>query len=136
MDDQSQNNQEFQKLIQEFISGVIQKIKLTHMTPDEEEEMRGLILEKIDRRILAMVIDDLTDDQFEEFMGQLEERQLTPVEEEMLFSKAVEQIPDFPAKFISALSALEEELLQDAEQLRTLMAQPDSDSASSQEETA
>lgn len=119
MDDQS--GQQFHSLIQDFVTEVLQQLGLPLMTSEQEANLRELILEKIDRRIVALILDEMSDAHFEELMEKLSERPFTEEEEQMIFAQATERIRDFPKKFTGTLTALREEMMQDAQDLRNLI---------------
>ena len=112
---------EFQELMDEFVSNVVTKLELGELPEEREAVLREVIFEKIDRRMLELMIDELSDDQFDDLLEKLDERPLTNAEQQMLFSEAASQIPDFGDKFTHMLQEIEAELVADARELRGLM---------------
>ena len=117
MDDQ----QQFQELMEEFVSNVVTKLELGDLSPEREGILREIIFEKIDRRMLEVMIDELSDDQFDELLEKLDERPLTEKEQQMLFSEAAGQISDFPEKFAAMLQEVEADLVADARELKGII---------------
>lgn len=118
------DQQEFQELMDEFVSNVVVKLDLGELPQEREVVLREVIFEKVDRRMLELMIDELSDDQFDELLEKLDERPLTEAEQQMLFSEAASQIPDFGGKFGHMLQEIEAELVADAAELRELMKTP------------
>ncbi|MEK7544759.1 MAG: hypothetical protein AAB551_01365 [Patescibacteria group bacterium] len=116
------DQEEFQELMDEFVSNVIVKLELGELPPEREAVLREVIFEKIDRRMLEIMIDELSDDQFDELLEKLDERPLTEAEQQMLFSEAASQIADFSGKFAHMLQEVEADLVADARELKGLIA--------------
>lgn len=112
---------QFQELIEKFVTTVITHLDLPTMTPEREKSLRAVMLQKMDQRIMTLIVDELSDADFEEVMKKFENGEMSEEEQQMVFVEASGKIPNFPQKFTKALEDLATEMIQDAEELKKIV---------------
>lgn len=112
---------QFQELIEKFVTTVITHLDLPKMTPEREKSLRTVMMQKMDQRIMTLIVDELSDADFEESMKKFENGALSEEEQQMVFVEASAKIPNFPQKFTKALEDLATEMIQDAEDLKKIV---------------
>jgi hypothetical protein len=117
---QDSPEQEFIQLLEGFLTETIAKINVDTSTPEKNQVLRELIKEKIDRRIHALIVDELPEEEFQQLVADLDGGNLTEDQEETLFAQAASQIPDFAEKFAEALQEVQTAILRDIDDLRQL----------------
>lgn len=117
MTPQNQND-ELNAFIEKYIDQLMKDLKLGDMTPQMEKDLRGLVRERVEKRLMAMIIQNLPDEEIDKIMEKLDKEGITETEEVEAFAQAVMKIPNFPDKFKQALLELHKELTEDAEELK------------------
>ncbi|KKQ70882.1 MAG: hypothetical protein UT33_C0017G0003 [Candidatus Peregrinibacteria bacterium GW2011_GWC2_39_14] len=120
MTTQNENN-ELNAFIDKFISQVVADLKMDAMTPEFEKELREMIRDRVEKRLMSMIINNLPDEEFNVVIDKLEKAGITEDEEVQILSEAVLKIPDFAEKFKATLKELHAELTEDAAELRKRM---------------
>jgi len=110
----------FQQFVEEFIEEVITDMNLSSITDDEKTQLHDLIRTRVDKHIMALILRELTEEQFKSLSAKLEEKKWTEEEQQDLFAQAAHEIPGFEDKLAESFYKLKEELLQDAEELKRI----------------
>lgn len=111
-------NNELNAFIEKFISQVIADLKMEAMTQEFEKELREMIRDRVEKRLISMIINSLPEDEFNTVIDKLDKENITEDEEVRILSDAVLKIPDFPERFKATLKELHKELTEDAEELK------------------
>ncbi len=115
---QQNENEELNQFIERYIDQVIKDLKLSKIDAKTEKDLRDMIKERVEKRLMAMIIQNLPDTEIDKIMEQIDKEGVTDAEEIEAFAQAVGKIPDFPEKFKAALKELHKELTEDAEELK------------------
>ena len=115
--------QQFLELIEKFVTGVFTHLDLPKMTPEREKALRAVMMRKIDQRVMTLIIDELSDAEFEGAMEKMKGGEMSEEQQQMIFVEASSKIPNFPQKFTKALEDLATEMLQDSADLKKIIAE-------------
>lgn len=110
----------FEKFVQDFITEVIAGMGFDNFTESEEDDLRRLIGNRVDKKIMGVILENLPEDKFKKLTKRLGEKNWTEEEQMTVFTDAAREIPDFETKLAEAFFALKKELLEDADELRNL----------------
>lgn len=111
-------NDELNQFIEKFIDQVIKDLKIAEITPEMDKNLRALVKERVEKRLMATVIESLADEEIDKLMEKIDKAGITENEEVEAFAEAVKKIPNFPEKVREALTQLHKELTEDAAELK------------------
>lgn len=111
-------NEKLNEFINKFIEQVFKDLKLENVSAETEKALREMIKDRVEKRLMALIINSIPDQEFDKVIDRLDKKGITEDEEVEALSEAVLKIPDFAGKFRDALKELHKELTEDAEELR------------------
>lgn len=114
---------QFQELIEKFVMSVMTHLDLPKMTSEREKSLRTVMMQKMDQRIMTLIVDELSDSDFEEAMKKFENGEMNEEGQQMIFVQASARIPNFPQKFTKALEDLATEMIQDSADLKKIISE-------------
>ncbi|MBU1992535.1 MAG: hypothetical protein ABH856_00475 [Patescibacteria group bacterium] len=110
----------FEKFVEEFIAQVIGEMDFSDITDEEKDQLRSLVRIRVDKNIMGLIVENLTEEQYKELSVKLEEKEWTDDEQQEIFAEAAHKIPEFEEELAEMFSKLKTELLEDAEQLKNM----------------
>lgn len=114
----SQNELSLQTLLNQFVEEVLNTLPISEVTPEQREMMRELIINRVDKRLIALIIQELPEDEFQKILNGVEGKELNDDEEMSVIAGAIDHIPNFAEKLALALETLRTELTEDLVDLR------------------
>ncbi len=107
-----------QDILTQYIEDVLAKLPISDVTDVQRELMRELIVSRVDKRILALIVQELPEDEFQKILGSVEGKELSDDQEMEVIVSAIDHIPEFGDKLGVALEALRAELTEDLTDLK------------------
>lgn len=115
---ESQNDTTLQHILNQFVDDVLVHLPFDDATPDQRELMRDLIINRVDKRLIALIIQELPEEEFQNILANVEGKELSDEEEMQVIAGAIDHIPNFGDKLANALDALKSELTEDIVDLK------------------
>lgn len=115
--DASQNIS-LEEILNNFVDELLGSLAFADITGEQRELMRELIVNRVDKRLIAMIIQELPEDQFNTILQGVDGKDLTDEDEMAVIAGAIDHIPNFGEKLGQALEALRSELTEDIVELK------------------
>lgn len=114
----SQNELSLQTLLNQFVEEVLNTLPITDVTPEQREMMKELVVNRVDKRLIALIIQELPEVEFQKILNGVEGKELNDDEEMAVIAGAIDHIPNFAEKLAQALETLRTELTEDIVDLK------------------
>jgi|GEM_PF-5630134 len=111
-------NDELNLFIDRYIDQVMKGLKLGNIDQKTDKTFREMIRDRTEKRIMRMIIENLSDSEADRVTRELDKTGITEDEEIEILMQAINTIPDFPDKLKDTLRELYQELVEDADELR------------------
>lgn len=107
-------NTSLQDILESFIDEVMLGIPLEGVSAEQREVIRELVSNRVDKRLMALILQELPEEHFQELLTTIGEKDLSAEEEMGIMGEAIDHVPDFLPKMVTALEELKTELTTDA----------------------
>lgn len=114
----SQNELSLQTILNQFVDDILGALPISDVTPEQREMMRDLIINRVDKRLISLIIQELPENEFQNILSGVEGKELSDDEEMSVIAGAIDHIPDFAEKLALALETLRTELTEDIVDLK------------------
>lgn len=115
---QHEKNQSLQDILNRFVDDVLAALPLSDPSDEQKNLIRQLIVSRVDKRLIALIIQELPEEQFQHILSGVEGKELSDEQEINIIAGAIDHIPEFAEKLALALETLRTELTEDIVQLK------------------
>lgn len=107
-----------EQILNRFVDEVVHSLPLGDTTDEQKALIRELVINRVDKRLMALIIQELPEDEFQNILRNVEGKELSDEDEMQVMASAIDYIPDFGEKLIGALEMLRGELTEDFVELK------------------
>ncbi|MCX6733452.1 MAG: hypothetical protein NTX63_01430 [Candidatus Peregrinibacteria bacterium] len=97
------------ELLKSCVSGIMATVSLEELSAEQREAFEKSVKDCVDEEVMKIVIEHLSEEDFQKLITSIEGGALTPEEEARVIDEAVAKVPDFAEKLSSALAAIHHE---------------------------
>lgn len=112
------NDLSLQDILDTFVDELLASLPLNDVGAEQRELVRELIIGRVDKRLIALIIQELPEEQFQDILRNVEGKEFSDEEEMQIIAGAIDHIPNFPDKLAGALEELRTELSEDIVDLK------------------
>lgn len=114
------------ELLKSCVSGIMATVSLEGLSAEQREAFEKSVKDCVDEEVMKIVIEHLSEEDFQKLITAIEGGALTPEEEARVIDEAVAKVPDFAEKLSSALTAIHREFLSSITSSAPLASEPTS----------
>lgn len=114
------------ELLKSCVSGIMATVSLEGLSAEQREAFEKSVKDCVDEEVMKIVIEHLSEEDFQKLITAIEGGALTPEEEARVIDEAVAKVPDFAEKLSSALTAIHQEFLSSITSSAPLVSEPTS----------
>ncbi|MBP7898372.1 MAG: hypothetical protein WC101_00805 [Candidatus Gracilibacteria bacterium] len=112
------NDLSLQEILDTFVDNLLVSLPLNDVSSEQRELVRELIINRVDKRLIALIIQELPEEQFQNILKDVNGKDFSDEEEMTIIAGAIDKIPNFPDKLAGALEELRTELSEDIVDLK------------------
>lgn len=112
------NDLSLQEILDTFVDNLLTSLPLNDVSSEQRELVRELIINRVDKRLIALIIQELPEEQFQNILKDVNGKDFSDEEEMTIIAGAIDKIPNFPDKLAGALEELRTELSEDIVDLK------------------
>ncbi len=112
------NDLSLQEILDTFVDNLLASLPLNDVSSEQRELVRELIINRVDKRLIALIIQELPEEQFQNILKDVNGKDFSDEEEMTIIAGAIDKIPDFADKLAGALEELRTELSEDIVDLK------------------